>query len=177
MGVAMDSSSSSYRATYQDVWNGLIDAARYAAYYSELADQHRNRLKLRRFAQAAAGGLAGVSGAVNYAAEGGILMLAAGAFFVVALVFEHLYAEQTVLLDTVASDCGFTEDEYREIFERLRSGDLESSDARNRHYVLRRQLSTIANRVNISTDEDINQKITEDTYVTEKARYTPAKAA
>ena len=152
------------------IWQGLLDMARWSRYYDATARRyqlHRNVLRiLLAFLGIATGvTLVGVIPA-SYVAAPGLAILAVTIW---DLVVDP--GKTAAMLGSVNKEFGDLETEYRNLWEGVYAERVGEDEAVSRSEDIMRRAAAAANRLDIHTDDKINQRCAAAAYEAEANRY------
>ena len=152
------------------VWQTYLDIARYVRYYPALATRWRRRSWALRgvLGLSATGAVASLLGGlpieVGFAASAAIAVLA-----VLDLVVD--VGRRSVMLDTIVTDIDHIETDCQRLWENVQGDQLSEEDARREHGDLSQRIDRVMSRLIIDIDTKLNQRCTEEAYITAQARY------
>ena len=156
--------------TKEIVWQTYLDIARYVRYYPALATRWRRLSWATRgfLGLAATGAVASLLGGlpieVGFAASAAIAVLA-----VLDLVVD--VGKRSALLDTIVTDISQIETDCQLLWENVQGDRLSEEDALRKHGDLIQRIDRVTSRLIIAIDRRLNQRCTEEAYITAQARY------
>ena len=149
------------------IWQDLWDAERYYRYYSSLSDSYRRRHRLTRFATLASV-LVEATASVSYISTGVqgvwanlfltlIVILGIAIAILVAWDATANYAGDAVALSWVSVDCASLNAQWADLWLDIESFAIDEQEARSRQRELIRKFNTIASRIDVNLDENMNE--------------------
>ena len=144
--------------TRNDIWQGLLDAARMVRYYEALSERYRRRHLAHRILLllAAIGGMASLLEVLPR-----VIQLAAGLAIIalVALDFAFNLARKTSVLNLVNIECTALANEWKSLWASLER--VSDDDARHENDRLERRLVKVtgwAGHAEVGVDDALNEK-------------------
>ena len=156
-------------ATYNAVWDGLLEVARAKQYYYEQEKRLHRPVRALRFALAffGCGTVASLIDSLSWLAP------VSGVAIASLVIIDFLWngttrLSQSKIINVLLADL---ELEYRTLWERVRSGNVEDSSILDEKEALLERLNHIAATADIEVDEKIIQQAQERAFAGEALRY------
>ena len=171
-------------ATRAQVWQQMLDVARFHRYYDKMAGRYQWRYNAWRIALVAVtlsggGALSAVWSAVfESALPAPVETLAMiGVGVLLAVDMQAGYGNKAAILDSVQHECSDLERSFDSLWAEIQGGQLADEDAQRRYTVLAGQLSKMHERsrgAKVPTDDKLNKqceasavRVLKDRYVTQ----------
>ena len=164
-------SSATYRV---EVWNGLLDAARYHRYNAAMKDLLQRRSNALKFSLALLGLATSGLSVISFSAETAQYLPFAGLVITALIVWDLLanYSRRYTVHELLCPHYKRIADEYKALWARIEIGAVEASEVNKKLKKLELELH---NLYGIAADGPINEKInkrcTEEAYEAEAASY------
>ncbi len=157
------------KATYNDVWDGLLEVSRARCFY----DNREKTFSRYTFSLRLGLAMAGVGALASLLDSIEIVGPFAGIAITVLVLVDLLWDGTTRLaqLKIVNRDLIELETEYRDIWEKTRNGIISDKEARNKKKDVLERLNKITSNVDVTATQKTLQNVQEIAFKVEEVRY------